>query len=70
MWSCAQQTCSTGLVDVVGVQEQLSLTAWLLQLLSVSAEATLGSGDGSSVSSEEVRDKSSRVCVPILDDFK
>lgn len=44
--------------------------ASLLQLLAVTVEAAPGTGGGSSVSSEEVRDKSSRVSPPIVDDFK
>lgn len=67
VWSCAGQTYSTCLE---AEQQLLSLSAWLLQLLSVAVEATLGSGDGSGVPSEEVRDKSSRVCVPMVDGFK
>lgn len=65
---------STDWVDVAAVQKLLSLSGqslmWLLKLLSVSVEVALGTTDGSSVSSEEVRDKTSRVCVPIVGHLK
>lgn len=69
-----KQSYSTSLLDVAGVQKLLSVSepslVRLVWLLVVSVAGSPGTADGSRFSSEELRDKSCKVRVPVVDNFK